>query len=213
VVAANIVTSGLPIEVQEHYLSNKDQIPGALLRGFVLPSAEVVKLILTSVKAIAVLAIAGKKTADCFADKLRYYYRDGNLDLLLPADQLDQPEGQFSVQSPSQPATFKEVVESYLGVTGEISVLAKVLKERGCITTLPVIESLIERQEAAEDVDLRTDSWANFFFVEDRDEGVSVVHVDRNDRQWYVNVNRLGYAYQWSAENRFFFRNPDTGSL
>lgn len=40
VVAANVVTCGLPSEVQEYYLANKHLIPEAILRGFVLPSLE-----------------------------------------------------------------------------------------------------------------------------------------------------------------------------
>jgi hypothetical protein len=36
---------------------------------------------------------------------------------------------------------------------------------------------------------------------------VSVVNMNRNDRQWNVNVNRLGNDNEWNAGNRFFFRN------
>jgi len=39
-VAANMSTSGVPIEVQEYYLSNRHLIPEALRRGFTLPQSE-----------------------------------------------------------------------------------------------------------------------------------------------------------------------------
>jgi hypothetical protein len=40
-VAANVATCGLPIDVQEYYLTNRHLIPEALRRGFVLPSSAV----------------------------------------------------------------------------------------------------------------------------------------------------------------------------
>src|SRR3989338_1631375 len=36
---------------------------------------------------------------------------------------------------------------------------------------------------------------------------VSVINVNRADRQWNVNVNRLDNDNRWNAENRFFSRN------
>lgn len=36
---------------------------------------------------------------------------------------------------------------------------------------------------------------------------VSVVNVNRNDRRWNVNANRLDNPNRWNAENRFFSRN------
>ena len=98
-------------------------------------------------------------------------------------------------------------------MTGDIKTLAEELKRRGCVTTLTVIGSLIERQEAGEDIDLNTNGYANFFFVEDNGGGVSVVYADRRDGQWDVDVYRFDYDRVWNAGHRFFFRNSDTGSL
>ena len=168
---------------------------------------EAVVVILTLVKTITTPAIAGKKTADCFTNKSRYYYRDNNLDNWLPKDQPAQAESKFSVQKLAHSATFKQAVESFLGVNGDIETLAKALKDRGAITTLPTIESLIERQEASKDVGLLTDIWASFFFVENKDGGVSVVYASRCGRLWHVSVYRLGRVYVWFAAYRFFFRN------
>lgn len=167
----------------------------------------VVKSLLTLVKTITTPAIAGKKTANCFTNKSRYYYRDPDLDNWLLKDQPSQPEGKFSVQQLAQPATFKQAVGSFLVVSGNIQTLSGLLKERGCITTLPTIESLIERQESGEDVGLRIDGWGNFFFVENEDESVSVVHASRHGGQWFVYIYRLDDDIVWRADIRFFFRN------
>lgn len=163
--------------------------------------------ILTLVKTITTPATAGKKTADCFTNSSRYYYRDNDLDTWLPEDQPEQAESKFSVHQLSRPATFKQAVESFLGQSGDIETLSRLLKERGCTTTLPTIESFIERQESGEDVGLRTDGWWNFFFVENEDGSVSVVYASRFDRRWGVDVDRLDNDGVWDADHRFFFRN------
>jgi hypothetical protein len=168
---------------------------------------EVAVSLLTLVKIIATPTVARKKTSDCFIDKSQYYYRDPNLDAWLPKIQLDQPESKFSVQRLTQGATFKRAVESFLGVTGDIQTLSQALHGRGAVTTLPVIESLIERQEAGEDVGLQTNGYANFFFTENADGSVSVVDARRNVRGWNVSVCHLGNDYVWYADDRFFFRN------
>lgn len=180
---------------------------------------ETITQILTFISTVAIAAVPAKKTADCFTNKSRYYYRDPNMGSWLPQNQPGQPKSKFSIQQLSQPATFKQAVESFLGQTGDIKTLARLLKERGAVTTLTAIESLVERQESGENVDLRTDGRANFFFIEnknkdDAEEGcVSVVYAYRIDGQWRVRVIRLGYGGVWSPGYRFFFRNSDTVSL
>ena len=168
---------------------------------------EVVISLLTLVKTITTPAVPDKKTSDCFTNKLRYYYRDSDMDSWLPKNQPEQPESNFSVQQLGQPATFKQAVESFLGVAGDIQTLSQTLKDRGVVTTLPTIESLIERQENGEDVGLRTDGYANPFFTEDKVGSVSVVRADRRDCQWRVYVYGLGNGLVWDADGRFFFRN------
>ena len=160
---------------------------------------------------VTTTAAAGKKTKDCFTNKLRYAYRDPNLDAWLLQNQPAEPESKFLVRKLDQSATFKQVVESFLSETGDVKTLSQSLKMLGVVTTLCRIESLVERQEAGEDVGLRTDG--GFFFVEDKDGGVSVVRAYRLDRQWNVDIYRLGYDSVWCDEFRFFFRNQDTVSL
>lgn len=176
--------------------------------------------ILVFVKEIAVPAIAGKKTAACFTNKSRYAYRDSDLDKWLPKNQPAQPAGRFSVQRMKKSATFAQATRDFLGApdTATVAELARILLETGAVTTLPAIESLIERQENGEDVGLRTDGWGNFFPVEEdenkKDSAVSVVCAHRRDvGQWGVSVYRLGYDDACHGGYRFFFRNTDTPSL
>jgi hypothetical protein len=174
---------------------------------------KIVLPLLGLIKSITHGAVAGKKTADCFTNKSRYYYRNSDLDSWLPKIQPDQAESNFAVKQLTRPATFMEVVSEFLGVQGDVATLAAVLKEKGVVTTLPVIEALIERQENGEDVGLRTEGYANFFFVENKDGEVSVVLVHRDDGRWGVDVGRLGSGGRWSAGRRFFFRNVDAVTL
>lgn len=165
------------------------------------------------VKTITTPAIPTKKTADCFTNTSRYYYHHSNLDAWLPKDQPAQPKSTFSIWQLTEPDIFKQAVENFLGVTGDIRFLAQTLKNRRHTTTLPTVESLIEQQEAGEDVGLWTNGWAESFFGENEDGSVSVVYVRRGGRYWRVYVFPLGYAQVWSVGYRFFFRNSDPVSL
>jgi len=153
-----------------------------------------------------------KSTRDRFKDDKRYYYRDSDLDTLLPAVQEERGETSISSLRLHQPATFKQVVEEVLKEEGDIEKLAKLLKERRHTTTLTQTEELVERQESGEDVGLVTNSYANFFFVEDKEGCVSVVVVYRDpDRgRWDVGVYRLDRGNRWGADDRFFFSNLDS---
>ncbi len=168
---------------------------------------EVVKTLLRLVKEIATAAIPAKLTTDCFTDTSRYYYRDSNLDNWLHENQPTQEAGAFAVYRTTRVATFKEMAEDLLQTTGTVAELVALIKERKLTTTLSVIESLIEWQEAGEDVGLNTDGYANFFFVDDKDRGVSVVLVRRNGGQWHVLVIQLGDGNGWRADSCLFARN------
>jgi hypothetical protein len=168
--------------------------------------AKIVVELLMAVGTFLFSAVKGKKTAECFTGEI-FGYRDSDLDKWLPKNQPDQEASKFIGRQLSQPATFKQAVENFLGVSGDIDFLAKTLKERGHITTLSVIESQVERQEAGEDVGLLTNGYVNFFFVEDKDGSVSVVRVFRDVRQWGVYVGGLGVDFRWNAGDRFFFCN------
>ena len=174
----------------------------------VVETSKVRERIFSLLKTITVGAVNAKTTADCFTDRGRYYHRDGDLDKFLPKVQREQPESNFTPCRLTEAATFKQMAENALGVSGDIKTLSKLLKGRGHTTTLPAIEALIERQENGEDIGLLTNGWANFFFVDNEDgESVSVVSVRRSDRRWDVRQYSFGRACGWAAVSRFFFRN------
>lgn len=174
--------------------------------------------IFTLVKTITTPAITGKKTADCFMKKLRYSYRDSDMDNWLPENQSEQPESHFLVQELGQNAKFRQAVESFrqavesflvLVQTGDIKNLSQLLKDCDHITTLPTIESFIEWQEAGDDFGLRTDGWWNLFFVENKNGSVLFVRVGRYGGRWSVSAVPLDDANVWCAGDRFFFRDHD----
>ena len=165
------------------------------------------KSIFRSLKVITTKATLAKPTTDCFTNRTRYYHRDGDLDKFLPKNQFAQEAGQFAVCELTETATFQQMAESVLGVSGDIQTLSKLLKERGYTTSLPAIEALIKRQESGEDVGLLTNGWANFFLVENKDGSVSVVCVHRLAGGWSVLQSSFGCGYGWAAGRRFFFRN------
>lgn len=158
-------------------------------------------------KVVTVSATKAKNTATCFTNQARYYYHDGDLDKFLPKVQPVQPESQLTVCELTEVAIFKEMAESVLGVSRDINTLSKLLKDRGCTTTLTAIEALIERQENVENVGLLTNGWANFFFVENEDESVSVVFVLRFARLWSVSPFSLGRGRGWGVGSHLFVRN------
>lgn len=160
--------------------------------------------------------VAGKKTRACMSDKKVWSYRDSDIDSWLPSDQPTQLAGVIGVyQLQKEGTTFREMAASVLKVALDtpIAELAKLLKERGHTTTAAAVEEMVKRQEAGEDMGLRTDGWANFAFVENADGSVSVLYVDRDVRRWRANVLRLSYVPRWYAENRVLVRNSDTPTL
>src|SRR3989344_8146451 len=159
--------------------------------------AKAVRLVHQTLKIVNVGAVKSQKTAGCFTTA-RYSYRDSDLNKFLPENQPDQAGSQFGVLGLTEPATLKEFVESVLGTQGGLKTPAKLIKERGLTTTLPTIEALVERQEGGEDIGLRTDGWANFFFVDNEGgKGVSVVLVCRRGVRWSVCQFSLGYGGRW----------------
>jgi len=168
-------------------------------------------------KATSTTDVEGKKTSKCLTGK-HWAYRDGDIDRWLPAGQPAQAAGQvgvYQLQNP-QGTTFREMAAAALkvGPGTSLDLLAKALKEQGHTFTLPAIEQLIERQESGEDVGLRTDGYANFFFVEDSDGSVSVLCVYRVGRRWYGDVRRLDDVdFRWGAEDRLVLRNSDASAL
>jgi hypothetical protein len=168
---------------------------------------QTVKSVMKKIMEVATPAIGRKKTSDCFIDKTRYYDPDPDLRAWLPEIQSEQPEAKFLVNELTKASNFRGMVEEIVGEKENIKNLSQHFIQRRHTTTLPTIESLIERQEREEDVGLRMDGSANFFFVEDKDGGVSVVYVRRHGRRWNVYVSRLGSDVRWDVGHRVFIRN------
>ena len=167
-------------------------------------------------KTVELGQIAGKKTIKCLTSK-QWAYKDGDIDRWLRPVQGTQPScsvGVYQLQNP-QGTTFREMAAATLkvGPSTSLDLLAKALTEQGRTFTLPAIEQLVERQEGGEDVGLRTDGYANFFFVENSDGSVSVLCVGRSDDRWRGVVNRLDYGNGWGAERRLLLRNSDPLTL
>lgn len=163
--------------------------------------------VLKMIKQITSEVITAKRKANCFVDKYRYYYRDGNLVNWLPETQAEQSATSFSVNELLKKSTFKAMAEEIVGEKGNIKKISQILISRKHTTSLPAIESLIERQDGGENVGLQTDGRSNFFFVENVDGGVSVIYMFRADVQWFVHVFRLGNGRRWYAGDRVFVRN------
>ncbi len=160
--------------------------------------------------------IEGKKTGKCLTGKC-WAYRDGDIDRWLSAQQSAQAACQVGVYQLQNTAgtTFREMAAAALklGSGTGLDLLAKALKENNLTFTLPAIDQLVDRQEGGEDVGLRTDGYANFFFVENSDGSVSVLYVYRNDGRWRAYVRRLDSGYRWDAEFRLLLRNSDASKL
>ena len=172
----------------------------------------VVKNILSVFKSVAIEAVTEKKTVDCFTDKKRYAYRDENLDTLLSEIQAAQPAGRVTAHQLTWGAKFAEMVQGLLGTTEtDLAVLSRLAIQTGHVFTLPQIEALIECQEAGEDVGLRTDGWANFFLVLNKEECVSFVDAYRSVRRWNVYLYPLGHGDVWGAGSHFFSHNKTLG--
>lgn len=174
------------------------------------PKPEVKTQILVLHKTVNVDDAAGKKTSKCLTGNI-WGDRDDDIDRWLPAAQPTQaggPVGVYQLQK-QKGTTFREMAAAALQVGSgtALELLGKALKEQGRTFTLPAIEKLVERQEGGEDVGLRTDGYANFFFVENSDGSVSVLNVNRNDGGWRAYVHRLDYDDGWRAGCRLLLRN------
>lgn len=158
--------------------------------------------------------VVGKKTRNCFTGKL-WSYRDTNLDNWLPAEQAGQSEGIVSVYQLGEAVTSREMAAKAVGLGAgtSLDLLAKALREGGHTFTLPAIEQMVDKQEAGENVDLRTDGYANFAFVEDANGSVSVVVFVRSGGRLFVNLNRLDCDRRWDAGNRLLLRNSVASTL
>lgn len=182
------------------------EVAEQILQGLVKVELVMVALI-KALLTITLGAVGVKHTKDCFTNKARYYHRDQELDNWLPKKWEARSEGKMTVWQFLKELTFIEMAQNLLKTKeSDVKKLSKLLKDGNHTFTLPEIEALIERQEGGEDVGFLTNSYANFFFVEDNDGNVSVVDARRRARRWRVYVSRLDDGARWRVGRRLFSR-------
>lgn len=175
--------------------------------------AKIVITYLVPIQTITIPAVSGKRTRDCFANDSLYFHTDSRLYDWFPKDQPDWTESKIVGKQLLRKAEFEKVAQYFLGQSVDSKMIAYLLKRRRAITTLPVIERLIERQEAGEDIGLQIHNFANFFFVEGKDGSVLIVQMQRISGRWHTNCHHIYRLGIWHAGNRFFFGIPDGLSL
>ena len=214
---AGFVIQNIPADLTDQEMDGWMDNPDAtkkFLSG--LKSSTAKPLIAILVKTTSIGDIEGEKTGKCLTGK-RWAYRDGDIDRWLPAVQSAQENSLARVYQLQNTAgtTFREMAAAALkvGPGTSLDLLAKALKEQGLTFTLQAIEQLVDRQEDGEDVGLRTDGYANFFFVEDSDGSISVLLVYSYVGGWCARVRRLDRGSRWFAEYRLLLRNSDAQTL
>lgn len=160
-------------------------------------------------------AIAGKKTKGCFTGS-RWAYRDGDFDNWLPKNQSSTEPCVISTLGFSKGWVFAEAARAVLGVIEtDTKHLGNLLIEHGHTMTCTQAEEMVEATEhGGEKTEMRTDGYANFFFVEtgDPNNPVSVGHVYRDGRDWNASVYSLGHGLRWGADDRLLLRNLSDAS-
>lgn len=164
--------------------------------------------LLKLLKEVAIYATNEKEITQSFSVPSRYYHRDPDFDRVFSAKQRAGVAGNLKVWQLEKEQNSREVGLAILGLDeGNTDDVVRGLIAGNHTVVPSQIEVLIERSEQGEDVGLRTDGWGNFFFVEDKGGGVSVVVVFRGSGRWVVGVRRLDDSYRWGVGRRFFSRN------
>lgn len=169
---------------------------------------------LTLVKSVLLAATSAKNTAECLVGNI-YGYRDPDIDRWLRKTQLARKATKATVYAFAKDMTFATMARAVVKVGEDVPLekVAKLLKKRKHTLTLPQLDLMVKRQEAGDDVGLRTDGWGNFAFVENEDGSVSVVDVDRDGGRWDRRVDSLGSGRVWRAVGRLVLSNSVTSNL
>lgn len=164
-----------------------------------------------SVFAVTILPkVASRRTEDCFCME-QYAYRADDLDRFrfLPEDQPEADACVVTTLVPSQKESFADWATALpgSGASTEIRVLEKCLRERRYLLTLAQAERMVDITERYLQTFLkRENGWNIYFFVENVDLSVSVMHVFRygvrNVR--VLNTLHLGNSHP-SHQKKFLF--------
>lgn len=125
----------------------------------------------------------------------------------LPKSEERTKKARFRSYRPGEYMTFARMVENVGGLMA--------VKERHLATQWQ-IRRAVDAQVNGEEGPLRTNGYANFFFVSapETKEGVAVVHVywDSGSCCWHVWVHSLSYSLKWLRAYRLFLRTEDLGA-
>lgn len=211
------VPEGLTDEDMNYWMGNPDGSKEFLF-GLKLPKTPPAKPtpLLSVIATINLDAVGGKKTANCFTDDVwNPNYHDGDFDRWLPANQPKADSCVITTLGFAKDWTFAEAAAKILGVGAgtSIALLSKALIENGHTMTLVQAEEMVKKAECGEKTDMRTNDHGNFFFVENKDESVSVGYVRRVVRDWFALVRSLDDSSRWHAGRRLLVRNLDASKL
>ncbi len=162
--------------------------------------------------------VAGRRTEDCFCME-QYAYRADDLDRFrfLPEDQPEADACVVRTLVTSQKESFSEWAAALSGncASTEISSLEKCLRERRYLLTLTQAERMVDITERyLQAFWKRENGWNIYFFVENGDLSVSVMHVFRygvrNVR--VLNTLHLGNSHPSHPKKFLFVPNLNVAS-
>ena len=162
--------------------------------------------------------VASRRTEDCFCTE-QYAYRAGDLDRFrfLPEDQPEADACVVTTLVPSQKESFAEWATALPGscASAEIPALEKCLRERRYLLTLAQAERMVDITERYLQVFWkRENGWNIYFFVENRDLSVSVMHIFRYGvrNMRVLNTLHLGNSHPRHPKKFLFVPNLNTAS-
>jgi hypothetical protein len=169
----------------------------------------------TDVTIVETPELSATPTNECLTGSI-WGYRNLLFDTLLSKHQKATKTGTAAALATTREWRLIKAARAILGVTtNDVKKLGNLLIKGGYTLTLKQVQDLVERTEAGEATGLKTDGYANFFFVEtgNEDEPVLVGIVDhRHVRDvicWDANIDHLDGGRYWSVERRLLLGNMD----
>lgn len=195
ITALTLIAGKLNGERMTYWYEKGEEMQKAFLKALSdSVSAESNAVLKRIVSGIHILATPRVKVKDCFrtGDGV-FAYRDPDFDNWLPQELPGVEEGEASAFELAIPITFQEMATAKGGI--------------GKTWGLGQIEKVIRDCERGKNpLKLRTDNYANFFFIKTGDDFFAV-GAGRRSGGWYVSVRRFGDSGRWGVGSRVFPRN------
>ncbi len=162
--------------------------------------------------------ITGKSTKDCFVNSL-YEIRSDKFDQLLSTKQLGTDAGDITALVCSGDATAAQWAARILDVSvemtpGTVGTLGRLLLNRGHAMTLPQVEMMVKRTECRWNSGMCTTMRGNFFFVENKNGGISLARVNVHRPQvWFARTYPFDAKHIFGAGCCLLVRNLDVSKL